>query len=120
MAGSRANNFVDCAHSKYYQGLNIEAKKRYDVKLGILGSLGDPYSGLKNLPASLEWQHRPSIEYPDITTISLLHQVCTQRINLRHTRVWKRQGLIDPKGEEGMQLSYCSVYLAKFKPDSGL
>ena len=66
MAGSRANNFVDCAHSKYYQGLNIEAKKRYDVKLGILGSLSDPYSGLKNLPANLEWQHWPSIEYPDI------------------------------------------------------
>ena len=53
--------------SKYYQGLNIEAKKWYDVRLGILGSLGDPYSSLKNLPVSLKWQHWPSIEYPDIS-----------------------------------------------------
>ena len=40
--GSTASSLVDCAHSKYYQGL---AKKQYDVKLGTLGSLGDPYSG---------------------------------------------------------------------------
>ena len=27
------------------------------------------------------------------------------------------QGLIDSKGEEGMKLPYCYVYLAKFKLD---
>ena len=53
-------------YSKYYQGLDIEGKKQYDQKLAMLGSLGDLYSGLKNLPASLEWQHWPSVEYPDI------------------------------------------------------
>ena len=30
------------------------------------------------------------------------------------------QGLIDPKGKEGMQLQHYPVYLANFKPDGGL
>ena len=57
------------SHSKYYQGLDVEAKKRYDVKLATLGSLGDPYDA-ENLKkptiCQVEWQHWPSIEYPDI------------------------------------------------------
>ena len=53
-------------HSKYYQRLDFEAKKRYDVMLATLGSLGDPYDATKKPTISqVEWQHWPS-EYPDI------------------------------------------------------
>ena len=54
-------------HSKYYQRLDFEAKKRYDVMLATLGSLGDPYDATKKPTISqVEWQHWPSLEYPDI------------------------------------------------------
>jgi hypothetical protein len=53
-------------HSKYYQGLDIKAKRHHGVKLASLGSLGDvPYdaAGLKKSTNSqVEWQHWPSIE----------------------------------------------------------
>ena len=37
-----------------------------------------------------------------------------------NTSMVQQLGLIDSKGEEGMLLRYCSIYIAKFKPDSGL
>ena len=54
------------ANSNYYEGLDLEAKKRYDVKIATFGELGDPYTAQKKSLMSLEWQNWPSVEYPDI------------------------------------------------------
>ena len=57
------------SHSKDYQGLDVEAKKRFDVKLATLGSLGDPCDAAnlkKPTISQVEWQLWPSIEYPGI------------------------------------------------------
>ena len=42
------------ANSNYYEGLDLEAKKRYDVKVATLGNLGDPYAARKKSSTSLE------------------------------------------------------------------
>ena len=52
--------------SKYYHGLDVEAKKHYDVKLATLGSLETPMMLQTWRSRQIEWQHWPSIEYPDI------------------------------------------------------
>ena len=53
-------------NSSYYDGLDLEAKKRYDVKIAALGKLGDPYAAQKKSLTTLEWHNWPSVEYPDI------------------------------------------------------
>ena len=35
------------ANSSYYEGLDLEAKKHYDVKIATLRNLGDPYAARK-------------------------------------------------------------------------
>ena len=55
------------ANSNYYEELDLEATKRYDVKFATLGNLGDPYAARKKPSTSLEWQNWPSVEYPDIS-----------------------------------------------------
>ena len=90
------------SHSKYYQGLDIEAKKRYDVKLATLGSLGDPYDA-ENLKkptiSQVEWQHWPSIEYPDIYNYLIATSSLFTNDKLkRHTRVWRRISILSAAG----------------------
>ena len=65
MAGDLSKSDVS-AKCNYYEGLDVEAKKRYDEKIATLGSLGDPYAVQKKPSTSLEWQQWPSVEYPDI------------------------------------------------------
>ena len=48
----------------HYEGLNLEAKKRYDVKIITLGNQGDPYAAREKSSTTLEWQNWPSVEYP--------------------------------------------------------
>ena len=48
---------IASANSSYYEGLDLEDKKRYDVKIATLGNLGDPYAARKKLSTSLEWQN---------------------------------------------------------------
>ena len=54
------------ARSSYYDGMELEAKKRYDAKIIVFGSLGDPYCVQKKSLTSVEWQNWPSVEYPDV------------------------------------------------------
>ena len=42
------------ANSNYYEGLDLEATKRYDVKFATLGNLGDPYAAWKKPSTNLE------------------------------------------------------------------
>ena len=45
------------ANSSYYEGLDLEDKKHYDVKIATLSNLGDPYAARKESSTSLEWQN---------------------------------------------------------------
>ena len=53
-------------NSSYYDALDLEAKKRYDVKIAALGKLGDPYAAQKKSLTTLEWHNWTSEEYPDM------------------------------------------------------
>ena len=47
-------------------GMELEAKTRYEAKIIVFGSLGDPYCVQKKSLTSVEWQNWPSVEYPDV------------------------------------------------------
>ena len=70
---------------KDYQGQDLKAKNHFDVKIAIFYSLGDTYTAQNNIKKSpsLEWQHLHPWSSRIYTTISLLIQVCTPKINFR-------------------------------------
>ena len=57
-------------YSLHYQTLEENTKRRYWEKLAILGDVEDPYIVINAAASScdlgFDWQHWPSVEYPDI------------------------------------------------------
>ena len=67
------------SNSNYYDGLDLEAKKRYNVKIALFSSLGGPYTVHRKSLTSLEWQNWPSVEYSYLITMPSLYTMWSWR-----------------------------------------
>lgn len=52
--------------SPYYEDLDETAKERYRQKLAVIGNIDDPYVWSAGEYDSVDWQHWPDVQYPDI------------------------------------------------------
>ena len=61
-----SSSYSTCTHnSSYFDALNVEVKKCYDVNMSAFGTLGNLFATQKKSLTSLEWDKWPSLENPD-------------------------------------------------------